>query len=165
MSLNGDWSIATKENLSKLSGISYYPSEGKIDYKITATDRARLNSVYENNAVLRKKLSDYCQIKCAESGLGYNPFFYTAIECELSETYVRKIIRGDKPVTRNFLGAFCVGMGLTPEESEELFELTGNKLTFGFSYFDSITMCAIRDGDNIEDYLADLEKYTDDSIG
>ena len=158
------WNNASKENLKKLSGLKFYIEEQEADFRITAADRAKLSSVFENNNILRKKISDYCQQKCIASGSEYNPSFFAAVECDVSETYIRKIIRGDKPVSRKFLGQFCVGMGLTPEETDELFALTGKKLVFGYTYFDSITMCAVRDGDNIEDYLRDLEFYSDSSI-
>lgn len=156
-----DWNVVSKDEIRNLGDVPFYPEESDVEYRISPIEKRKLYNVYENYSTLIKKMSDYCQTKCKEARSPYNPLLYAATECDFSESYMRKMIKQEKRVTRKALGQFCVGLGLSIKESEELFALTGKNLVFGYTYFDSITMCAIRDRDNIEDYLNELEEYKD----
>lgn len=160
-----DWEKATKENLRKLENLKFYAEQDSADFRLSDFERRELLKIYDKDDELRRKITNYCQIKHKEKNSPYSECLFAATECGVSKSYMRKIIKGEKAVTRKFLGRFCVGLKLTPEESDELFSYTGHRLVFGYTYFDSITMCAIRDGDDIEDYEKELEKYYDPTIG
>lgn len=84
--------------------------------------------------------------------------------CGISADLVRKIIspptkKGHKVLTPVVLGCICVGLKLKREDCEYLFNEFGMPLVFGTSMFVSITACALRDEDSIEDYISELKAY------
>jgi len=86
-----------------------------------------------------------------------------ATRCGISPDIVRRIIlpqnkKSHKALTQVVLGCICVGLQLSKEECEELFDDYGTPLVFGRTRFLSVTMCAIRDKDDISSYIKELQE-------
>lgn len=84
--------------------------------------------------------------------------------CGISADIIRQIIspyskKGPKVLTPVILGSICIGLKLSEDECDYLFSEFGIQLVFGKSMFTSITACAIRDKDNVEEYINELRKY------
>ena len=84
---------------------------------------------------------------------------YVAGKCAMSESTVLKVLNGNRAVTAEFLGRICVGLKLSETETKDLFELYGQPLKYGRSIFESVTICAVRDKDDIDSYVEELEQY------
>lgn len=128
--------------------------------RLTAAEKDRADMGYKN--VIAKLRNIF--LKVAQQ---YNTSDYhiaVGSRCGISADLVRKIIsppskKGHKVLTPIVLGCLSVGLKLRQEECEYLFNEFGMPLIFGSSMFVSITVCAIRDGDSIEDYISELKAY------
>lgn len=151
-----NWIEATKTNLSKLDCDRFY-LEHNSKLRMTGQQRSQLAAgLAGNQSDILRKVRDYCQ-RYAKSAS--NVAFEVGMQCNLSESIVRKVFKAEKAMTADFLGHICVGLELSMEESEELFALFGRPLVFGKSYFESVTMVAIKDKDDIDAYEQDLNYF------
>lgn len=120
-----------------------------------------LNELNRGERLLKAKLASIF-INYAEGESNY--YIKVGVACGMDSSTIRKILlsqtdKGWRPITEIILGSICVGLGLTMTASRELFELFGKPLIYGSNIFSSITFCAIRDHDSLEDYLDDLIEY------
>lgn len=85
---------------------------------------------------------------------------YDKIEelCLISITSLKKTMNGTDRATRTFLYKFSVGLQMSLDEANELFELCGGSLRKE-DPADYICMCALRDRDSIYKFCEDYEKY------
>lgn len=88
---------------------------------------------------------------------------YEEIEekCQISVTALKYATSCTKGHTANrrFLYKFTVGLGMRLEEADELFELENGKLRDD-CLEDLICMCALRDEDDIYDFIEEYEEHT-----
>lgn len=154
-----NWESVNKETLHSISFERIDPEESSDQkqalFRLTPEKLGRIKEVENTN---RKKLGFKIQELIIRNGRdASNMFSYVGTKCALSESAVRNAVNGNRTVTLEFLAFLCVGLKVPMEEAEELFNLLGHPLTFGVNYFESVTMCAIRDRDEMEDYLEDLK--------
>jgi len=110
----------------------------------------------ENINLLIKKIQQICFEKLK----GETDNFPLAIgmRCGISESTVRKIFKGTRSISAEFVAFICVGFHLSEDDAKALFDLLGYSLFIGKNLFDTLTFVAIRDKDDIEDYISDLKK-------
>lgn len=155
-----NWESANKDTLHTIAFERIDPEETEVQQQ----ERFRLapnvlEAVKEKESANRKLLYRKIQELIIRSTRdASNMFSYVGTKCALSESAVRSAVNGKRPITQEFLAFLCVGLKVSIEEAEEMFDLFGHPLTFGFNYFESVTMCAIRDRDEMEAYLEDLKK-------
>ena len=83
---------------------------------------------------------------------------HIAASCQIAEDTLKKTITGKIPVTRRFLYKFTVGLKMSPEKADEYFALCGGKLTED-CLADFICLRALQDGDEIFDFLDQMNEY------
>ena len=79
--------------------------------------------------------------------------------CSISESLMRKYLKGTRKITREAVAKICIGTKLSLEESAELFTLQGHSLEPETQLFDAIIVNAIQDGDDIEDFFDTCEEF------
>lgn len=152
-----DWSRYNRENIKDLQCEYYIVEKVEVYSRLSSEERGKMeSSINKHNTDVQKKIADIC-FKYAKNT--NNMPLHIGMKCNLSESIVRQVLNGKKKITMEFLGRLCVGLKLSVEESKELFEVYGIPLNFDRSYFDAITICAIRDKDDIEDYEDELKRY------
>ena len=80
------------------------------------------------------------------------------VRCGISESTMRKYLKGTRKITREAVAKICVGTPLTIEESEELFTLQGHSLEPEKQLFDALIVNAIQDGDDINIFFETCEE-------
>ncbi len=85
-----------------------------------------------------------------------------ADSCHTNEKTFREYLNGRRPITRQFLYKLVVGLSLTLEEANELFDMCGGELTDACRE-DYIVKRAIRDNDEIDAFIENFNKYVPDS--
>ena len=108
---------------------------------------------------LRCKLSEYF---CDKLNGDYNELL---IRCDLKANTFQKILnfKGKNNITYKTLAKFAIGLGLTLEETKELFALRG----FGLNEknkADYILICEIVNKGNLIDYADDMKEYCKQNI-
>lgn len=126
--------------------------------RMTAEDEANADIGYKE--VIAKLRNIF--IKVAKNSNTSDYHLAVAMRCGISPDIVRRIIspankRSHKELTPIILGCICVGLKLSKEECQYLFDRFGMPLVFGRSKFISLTMCAIRDQDDIYQYIEELK--------
>lgn len=119
-------------------------NEKKLAYAIATI---KLNFAKEKNISSTKAyevLADMCQISVTA--------FKYAISCTKGHT-----------ANRRFLYKLSVGLQMEIEEANELFELENGKLS-EHCLEDLICMCALRDKDNIYDFIEEFEMRTESKL-
>lgn len=155
------WENVTKYRLRELKNVPVIEKlEQKAAARLTIEDKNSADAGYRN--VIARLRNIFIRISQKYNTSDYHVAVGT--RCGISADLARKIIspqskRGHKALTPITLGCLCVGLKLSQEECVYLFEEYGMPLVFGKSLFVSITMCAIRDRDSIEDYIAELKAY------
>ncbi len=91
---------------------------------------------------------------------------YEALEelCQINMDTMKKTISGRAKITRNFIYKFTVGFHMTLDEANEYFELNGGALREN-CLADYICMCALRDEDDIFQFITDFELHTESKLG
>lgn len=86
---------------------------------------------------------------------------YDEIEekCQISISTIKNTINGKIKPTRNFLYKFTVGLQMSVDAANELFELCGGCLREDCRA-DYITIRALEDKDDIYAFINDFQKYT-----
>ena len=84
---------------------------------------------------------------------------WIADHCQISEDTLKKTIIGTTKVTRTFLYKFTVGLKMTVDEANKYFDLCGGPL-YEKCMADYICMQALKDKDDIEVFIKDLELHT-----
>jgi len=155
-----NWESVSKDTLRTIAFERTDPEETEVQqqerFRLPDT---QLGVLKEKDDTNRKLLSRKIQeLVIRSSRDASNMFSYVGTKCALSETAVRNAVNGNRPITQECLAFLCVGLKVPMKEAEEMFNLFGHPLTFGVNYFESVTMCAIRDRDEMEEYLDDLKK-------
>lgn len=86
---------------------------------------------------------------------------YDAIEakCQINQSTLKSTINGKIRPTRNFLYKLVVGLHLSLEEANELFALCNGELREDCRA-DYIVINALKDQDDIYQFIEDFQKYT-----
>lgn len=152
----GDWSQYEKKEIKNMKTV--YIVERAIGFdKLQPSEAAMIKSkVAQRDIELMNKLRNIFLYKARHAT---NTARYIAGQCLLSESLVQKVMKGKRSITAEFLGHVCVGLKLSKKETEELFELYGQPLQYNRSLFEAITICAVRDQDDIIDYVDELKMY------
>ncbi|MDR2180304.1 MAG: hypothetical protein LBP21_08340 [Synergistaceae bacterium] len=82
-----------------------------------------------------------------------------ADQCDIPYNTYKKYMGLKRPVTRVAIAKFAVGLHLSLDDANRLFRLQGGELN-ETNDFDYITLHALRDKDNVQDFLEEVEKYT-----
>lgn len=108
-------------------------------------------SVEEQNLELRKKLAIVFSTE-------YRNYAQLEVRCGISESLMRKYLKGTRNITREAIAKICVGTPLSIEQSEELFTLQGHSLEPLTQRFDAVVVNAIQDGDDIGTFFDTCEE-------
>lgn len=121
-------------------------------FSVTSREMDRFGDPTIRKSKLRARLQDIFTDKARNS--------YAELEdsCEITESLFRKLLNGSRVIHKNVLARFIVGLKLDRALADELFYLLGEPLDDN-EVFDHITICAIRDKDDIHHYLDELKTY------
>lgn len=109
-------------------------------------------SVDEQMKNLRKRFASIFATK-------YKNFAQLEVRCGISESIMRKYLKGTRKITRETVAKICIGTPLTIEESEELFTLQGHSLEPDKQRFDALVVNAIQDKDDIGIFIETCKEY------
>lgn len=109
-------------------------------------------SADEQQVILRKKFA-------VIFATNYKNTAQLEVRCGISESVMRKYLKGTRRITRDAVAKICVGTPLPIEQSEELFTLQGHSLEPTKQLFDYIVVNAIQDGDDIGIFFDTCEEY------
>lgn len=86
-------------------------------------------------------------------------------KCNISNDTFKKMqsVKYPNKWTRGMLGKFCVGIGLSIDEANKLFQLQGGNLN-ETNTLDKIIYCALRDKDDISFFCGEVLQYTGKDI-
>lgn len=120
---------------------------------------AELSPFLDQQKELGKKIGDY-KIQFAKKNGYCTEKANDELEnvCLIPYDTIRKIIIGTTKCTRHFLYKFCLGVGITVDEANELFEMCGGPL-YAKCMEDYIFIKAIEDEDTVEEFVKDFEKH------
>ncbi len=160
-----DWNIITYDDLKSMHFDSIDPEDSGFNrgsfhenagaFRATPGQlRGLVNTEEKNLLDLRKAIQEYMHTKIKDAA---NIFVAMQKKCAISESLIRKVINGQRKPTIEFVSFVCVGLGLTIEESTELFDLLGHTPFNKNNLFDSITYIALRDRDDIDTYDKQLK--------
>lgn len=124
----------------------------KSSFKLTDADITGMPDDTRDIDTLRCLLSDYF-----ERFSGYAELEW---KCDIKRDTFQRVLKHKNGIniTYTLLAKFCVGAGLTEDETKELFELNGIILN-PKSRYDYILLCEVGGKGTIEDYNNALEKY------
>ena len=149
----------TKDDLKnmKISCIEYQPEACSMRLSDSEVTRFK-----EKETLLAKKIGNIKIKYEIEHKLGPTKAYEELEEvCQISITKLKYAIscRKGNTANRNFLYKFCVGLHMTLEEANELFELENGALSEE-CLADKICMCALRDKDDIFTFINEFEERT-----
>lgn len=79
--------------------------------------------------------------------------------CGVSYELVRKYMAGRRNVTRDTLAKLCVGMALSVEEAQQLFQLQGHSLEPDINRLDAILVDVLKCGEDIHVFYEECEEF------
>ncbi len=149
--------MVTKE---KLAEHKFEPAKtNKASYMVTKDDLAGFDEdAAELPSDVDSVIFEYCQ------NLGIKRVNAQIAEyCHTNEKTLREYLNGTRRITRSFLYKLTVGLGLTIEEANKLFKKCGGELRKEGCMEDFIVLCAIEDGDDIEDFIENFNEFVPES--
>ena len=155
--------MAITENDLKNVKYKDYPTE-KYSMRISAADVARFS---DKEKQLAKKISTIKLRYEIEHEISSNKAYEELADlCQISVTAFKYAVAGKKGNTANrrFLYKLVVGMKMTIDEANALFELEKGVLS-DECLEDQICYCALRDHDSIYDFIDEFEQITNYKIG
>ena len=152
--------MLSKEEYNRIITKQQQIKKEKVAYQMTDSDLKK----FERRDKLPSMIADRKMQNDIEKGLkalqGYDDIEET---CLISITSLKKSINGSQKVTRTFLYKFAVGLHMSIEEANEYFALCGGILHED-SLEDAICQCALRDGDDIYQFVEEYERLTGSKI-
>lgn len=129
----------------------------KASYRVNDAD---MDAFKGQDKKLAKKIGSI-KLKYEEDNKISSMAAYDQLEekCQISVSTLKSTISGKIPPTRNFLYKFTVGLKMKLEEANELFQLCDGPLTLACKA-DKICIFALRDHDDIYQFIDDMQKYT-----
>ena len=155
--------MGVKENDLKNIKYKEYPTE-KSSMRLSAKEIARFS---DKEKQLAKKISTIKLRYEVDHEISSNKAYEDLADlCQISVTAFKYAVAGKKGNTanRHFLYKLAVGMRMTIEEANILFELEKGPLS-DECLEDQICYCALRDQDSIYDFIDEFEKITNYKIG
>ncbi len=151
------FSRITKKSIKKKSfesdGLEIFSEEEENFYFRPRKGMKLPPSAEENFAALKIKLLELFQ-KHYDGN-----FVKLELECSISETAMRKYLKGTRKITREAVAKFCIGTKLSLEQSKKLFTLQGHSLEPDTQLFDALVVNALQDGDDISIFFDTCEEY------
>lgn len=126
--------------------------ESDTAYRLSDADLKGLPSTYEEKqAALREKIIELFEERL--DGI------ITRIEgYYIGRSAFSRYIHGKNGISKTAITKLVIGLMLTQEQYEELLTLKSTPFDYDCR-FDYIAACALRDGDELETFFADLKKY------
>lgn len=90
-------------------------------------------------------------------------YTFVADTCNITCDAYKKMQNGSRRWTREQLGKLCIGLGLTADQANKLFQNQGGKLN-STNTLDQIILCALRDHDTVLDYCKEVKGNTGKDI-
>jgi predicted methyltransferase len=149
------WLDVNKDKIEGIEFMSYgiiEPTRKKSSYRVSPGEMVRWDG---NSIELRKMISDLFFKYAKNTKKTYD---CTTEKCQIPEDTMRKILNGRCAISRHFLAKFTIGLKIDKEKADKLFELHSGELN-PTNRFDYIVMCALRDGDEFDDFYEDVKKY------
>ena len=147
--------MVTKEEMKRFENLK--KTEIKSSYKVSADEIShfRTNELYLADLMAERKKRYEKENKVSATTA------YLDIEekCLIKMDTFKKIMTGQRKITRKLLYKFVVGFGMTIEEANEYFVLCGGPLNPDYDKEDLICHNALRDKDSIHQLLSDFEEY------
>ncbi|SEK22562.1 hypothetical protein SAMN02910353_00211 [Ruminococcus sp. YRD2003] len=130
--------------------------QNKVSYSVTPEEMQR----FKVNDMLPKLISSKKMENDKRHGVLATPGYGLIEEmCLISETSLKKTINGSIRVTRTFLYKFAIGLHMSLEEANKLFELCGGPLR-KTDVADYICINYLETNDDIHKFCEQYEKYT-----
>ena len=147
--------MVTKEEMKKFQIVK--KTEVKSSYKVSAGELSRF---VDNEIELADRMADRKKQYEKENNVSATTAYLDIEEkCMIKMDTFKKIMCGQRKITRKLLYKFVVGFGMTIEEANEYFVLCGGPLNPEYDEGDFICHNALRDGDSIHQLVADFEKH------
>ena len=141
-----------KNNEFKNTGLEEVVKEEKL-YRLSQDKVRKIDLDIDKKNKLKKKIS-----KIAAEKFGAD-FTTIEVKCNISETSMRKYLKGTRNITRAALMRFCSGACIDIEEANELFILLGHALDPENNRLDAIVVDNIKCKEGIEVLYEECEKY------
>ena len=147
--------MVTKEEMKRFENLK--KTEVKSSYKVSA---AELSRFVDNEIKLADLIADRKKQYEKENNVSAT-IAYQDIEekCLIKMDTFKKIMCGQRKITRKLLYKFVVGFGMTIEEANEYFVLCGGPLDTEYDQEDYICFKALEHKDSIQQLVADFEKH------
>ena len=146
--------MVTKEEMENKK---FLKEDNKVAVRVTAPEMKKFNAAIELTERVGEIIGDYVD----EHNL--KPKYEKLSELlQMNEKTIKSNISGKNNIQRTFLYKLCVGLHMTIEQANELFEMCGGKLKEDCCE-DYICKCALRDGDDIKSFIEDYNKYSENS--
>lgn len=144
--------MVTEKELSEMNFKSNNTSE-KVSYQVTDEEMKKFEKNKDLPFMVYEKINQYAK----ENNIKPK---YEGLEeiCQLSETTLKKSVAGTQKITRTFLYKLAVGLRMKPDEANQFFKLCGGELRED-DIEDYICMKALVDGDDIDIFIDDFNKY------
>lgn len=122
------------------------------DFMVTYEEMRKMPTYNEKCLRLRQMLQKLFETKTEGN------YAQMEAKCDISQDLLRKIFRGTRSIQRDVLAKFVVGLRVDRSTVNELYDLLGHPLN-DKDPLDHITICALRDGDDIYRFIEEFEKY------
>lgn len=148
--------MVTKEEMDSM--VFEETSTSRPAYMVNADDMAFFDEDTKN---LPNKVDMVINEYCARNGFKrINSVI--ADSCHTNEKTFREYLNGHRPITRQFLYKLTIGLSLTLEEANELFDMCGGTLRRECRE-DYIVMKGIKDQDEIDAFIKNFNENVLDS--
>ena len=134
-----------------------------IEYKVSArTSREEVDALFSGDIALKEKVAEVIDDYVYENNL--KPKYERLSELlQMNEKTIKQCLaRGgtSNRITRPFLYKLVVGLKLSLEQANELFSISGGGVLKSDCIEDLVCINAIRDKDDIKEFIKEYNKYT-----
>ena len=147
--------MVTKEEMKRFENLK--KTEVKSSYKVSAEELSHFRT---NEIELADILADRKKQYEKENNVSATTAYLDIEEkCMIKMDTFKKVMCGQRKITRKLLYKFVVGFGMTIEEANEYFILCGGPLNPDYDQEDYICFRALEDRDSVHQLVADFEKH------
>ena len=147
--------MVTKEEIKRFK--NHHKAEGTTLYKVNAGELSRFR---DNELMLADIVADRKKQYEKENRVSATAAYLDIEEkCHIKMDTFKKIMCGQRKITRRLLYKFVVGFKMSLDEANEYFALCGGPLNPDYDVEDYICIKALEDKDSVRQLTADFEKH------